>query len=136
MLLLLSFLFFHHHHLFDDRLEQRDLRNYKTDLHQIFRDGRHVGVDFHSGVDFRTGQGTLPWESSLDAKSAEIGDRPTFLGLAFHNRWQCGKADGRVNSAGVLSTSYENLVSLNRSVRWCFFGEHLCAKWVKSAKCV
>jgi len=26
-------------------LEQRDLRNYKTDLHQIFTDGRYVGVD-------------------------------------------------------------------------------------------
>jgi len=30
---------------FNDRLEQRDLRNYKTNLHQIFRDGRHVGVN-------------------------------------------------------------------------------------------
>jgi len=39
MSLLLSFLFF-----FNDRLEQRDLGNYKTDLYQIFRDGRHVGV--------------------------------------------------------------------------------------------
>ena len=29
---------------FDDRLEQRDLGNYKTNLHQIFRGGRHVGV--------------------------------------------------------------------------------------------
>jgi len=33
---------------FDDRLEQRDLGNYKTNLHQIFRDGRHVGVDVGS----------------------------------------------------------------------------------------
>ena len=32
--LLLSFLFFF---FFNDRLERRDLGNYKTDLHQIFR---------------------------------------------------------------------------------------------------
>jgi len=53
MLLLLSFLFF----IFNDRLEQRDLGNYETDLHQIFRDGRHVRVDVQSGIGFRTGQG-------------------------------------------------------------------------------
>ena len=41
----------------------------------------------------------------------EIGDAPSFLGLAFHNGWQDGKADGRVNSAEVLSTSYKNLVN-------------------------
>ena len=44
MPLLLSFLlllFF----FFNNRLEQRDLGNYKTDLHQIFTDGRYVGVD-------------------------------------------------------------------------------------------
>jgi len=40
-----SFIFF-----FNDRLEQGDLRNYNTDLHQIFRDGRHVGVDVQSGM--------------------------------------------------------------------------------------
>jgi len=44
----------------------------------------------------------------LGAKSAEIGDTHSFLGLAFHND---GKADGRVYSAEVLSTSYKNLVN-------------------------
>jgi len=34
-------------------LEQRDIGNYKTDLHQIFRDGRNVGV----GVDVQSGIG-------------------------------------------------------------------------------
>jgi len=104
MLLLLSFRFFHHHHLFNDRLEQRDLKNYKTDLHQIFRDGRHVGVDFQFGIGFPTGQGTVSWQPILGAKSTEMGDTPSFLGLAFNNGWQSGKADGRVNSAEVLST--------------------------------
>ena len=47
MLLLLSFLLFLS--FFNDRLEQRDLGNYRTDLHQIFRGGRHVGVDVLSG---------------------------------------------------------------------------------------
>ena len=41
----------------------------------------------------------------------EIGDTPSFLGLALHNGWQDGKEDGRVNSAEVRSTSYKNLVN-------------------------
>ena len=93
LLLLLTFLSFNH------RLEQRDLRNYKTDVHQIFRDGRHFGVDVPSGIGCAIGQGTLPWQPILGVKSAEIGNTPSFLGLAFHNGWQQGKADGRVNNA-------------------------------------
>jgi len=54
LLLLLSFFFF-----FNDRLEQRDPGNYKTDLNLIFRAGRHVGVDIHSGIGFPISQGTL-----------------------------------------------------------------------------
>jgi len=41
----------------------------------------------------------------------EICDMPSFLGLAFHNGWQDGKADGHVNSAEVPSASYNNLVN-------------------------
>jgi len=41
--------------------------------------------------------------TNLGAKSAEIGDTPSFLGLALHNGWQDGKTDRRVNSAEVLS---------------------------------
>jgi len=92
-------------------LEQRDLGNYKSDLHQIFRDGNHVGVDVQSGMDFAIGQGTLPWQPNLGAKSAEIGHTPSFLGLAFHSGWQDGKADGRVKSAEVPYTSYKNLAN-------------------------
>ena len=89
----------------NDRLKQRDLGNYKTGLHQISRDGIHVGVDVQFGIGFRIGQRTLPWQPLLGAKSAEIGDMPSFLGLAFHNGWQYGKADGSVNSTEVRSTS-------------------------------
>jgi len=53
----------------------------------------------------------LPWQPILGAKSAEISDTPSLLGLAFHNGWQYGKADGRDKSAEVLSTSYKNLVN-------------------------
>jgi len=81
MLLLLSFFF-----VFNDRLEQTDFGNCKTDLHQIFTDGRHVSVDVQSGIDFAIGQGTLPWQPVSGAKSAEIGDTPSFLGL--HNGWE------------------------------------------------
>jgi len=78
-LLLLSF-FFIFFHLFNDRLEQRDLRTYQTDIHQIFRVDRHVAVDVRCGICFAIAQGTI-----LGAQSTEIGDTPTFLGLTFHN---------------------------------------------------
>ena len=92
-------------------MAQRDFENDKTDLHQIFRDGRYVGVDVQSGIGFSIGQATLAWRSILGAKSAEIGDAPSFLGLALHNERQHGKAGGQVNSAEVLSTSCKNLVN-------------------------
>ena len=43
--------------------------------------------------------------TNLGAKSAEMGNAPSFLGLAFHNRWQYGKVDGRIDSAEVLFAS-------------------------------
>jgi len=92
-------------------LEQRDLRNYNIDLHQILRNGRHVGVDVQPGIGFRIGQGKLPWQPILGAKSAEIGDTPSFLGLAFHNGWRHGKVDGRINSTEALSISCKNLMN-------------------------
>jgi len=54
LLLLLSFflLFFCIFIFLNDRLEQRDLRNYQTDLPQIFTVGRHVAVDFRPGIRF------------------------------------------------------------------------------------
>jgi len=79
---------------FNYRLEQRDLGNYKTDLHQVFRDGRYVAVDVQSGNGFWIGQGTLPWQPILGAKSAEIGDTL----LAFHNGWQVGKGMGALTA--------------------------------------
>jgi len=53
-----------------DHLEQRDLRNYKTNLHQIFRGGRHGGVDIQSKIGFAISQGTLPWQPILGPKLA------------------------------------------------------------------
>jgi len=102
----LSYFFFLASSFFNDRLEQRDLGNYKPDLHQIFRDGRHVGVHIHSGTGFPIGQETLPWQPILGAKSTEIGDTPSFLGgTRIPQRiWQYGKADGHIISADVLST--------------------------------
>jgi len=44
--------------VFNDCLEQRDLRNYQIDLHQIFRTGRYVAVDVQLGIGFTIGQGT------------------------------------------------------------------------------
>jgi len=57
------------------------------------------------------------WQLILGAKSAEIADTPSFLGLAFHNGWQGGKADGRFNSAEVLTTSCKNLVNFGPLTR-------------------
>jgi len=101
MLLLLSFFFF-----FNDLLEQRDLGNYTSIFIKFLRDSRHVHVDVQSGNRFSVSQGRLPWQPILGAKSTEIGDTPSFLGLAFHKGWQYGKADERINS-----TSCRNLVN-------------------------
>jgi len=54
---------------------------------------------------------TLPWQPILGAKSAKIGETPSFLGLAFHNGWHDGKVDGRINTPGVLPTMHKNLVN-------------------------
>jgi len=66
-----------------------------------------VAVDVQFGIGLAIDQGTLPWQPILGAKSAEIGETFSFLGLAFHNGWQDGKADGHVNTADVLSTSHK-----------------------------
>ena len=50
--------------------------------------------------------------TDFSAKSAEVGDTPSFFGLAFHNEWQDGKVDWRFNSVEVLSTSHKNLANL------------------------
>ena len=114
MLLLLSFLFFCH--LFNDRLEQRDLGNYKTDLHQVFRDGRHAGVDVQSGTGFPIDQGTLRWQPILGAISAAIGDTPSFLRLVFHNGWQEPLNGFAPNSHGRRVWSFAR-TSLNVKVK-------------------
>jgi len=41
-----------------------------------------VAVDVQFGIGFAIGQGTLPRQPILDAKSVEIGDTPSFLELA------------------------------------------------------
>jgi len=90
-------------------LEQRDIRTYQTDLHQTFGIGRHAAENVRHGIGFAVGLRTLPWQPIL----GEIGDTLSliFLGLAFHNGWQDGKADGRINSPDVLSTSLKHLVN-------------------------
>ena len=55
------------------------------------------------------GQGTLPWQPILGAKSAEIYDTPSFLGLAFHNGRQDRKADGALTAQN--SFLHKNLVN-------------------------
>ena len=97
--------------LLNDRLEQKDLINYQIDLHQILRVGRYAAVDVQFGTRFTIGELALPWHTILGAKSVEIGDMPSFLGLAFHNGWQDGKADGSVNTDHVLPTSRKNLLN-------------------------
>jgi len=58
----------------------------------------------------------FPRQPILGAKSAEISDTPSFLGIAFYNGWQDGNADGSINSVNtpdVLSTSHKNLVNFD-----------------------
>jgi len=56
--------------LFNDRLEQSDLRIYKTYLRQIFRIGigRH-DIDVQCSICFAIGQRTLPWQPILGSES-------------------------------------------------------------------
>ena len=91
MPLLLSFLFFLCFFL-NDRLEQRDLGNYKTDLHQIFRSGRHVAVGVQPGIGFAIGHGRLPWQPILGAKSAEIVETRSILGTRIR-QWMTGTTE-------------------------------------------
>jgi len=70
----------------------------------------HVAVDVQFGIGFVIGHGKLPWQPILGTKLAEIGHTPSFLGLAFHNGRQHGKADRLINTIDVLSTSHKNLV--------------------------
>jgi len=73
---------------------------------------RYVAVDVRSGIGFAIGQGTLLWQPIFGAKSAEIGDTPSFLGVAFYKGRQDGKADRRIiNTLYVLSTMRKNLVN-------------------------
>ena len=74
-----------------------------TKLSGLVDTWRPVAVDVQFGIGFAIGQGTLPRQPILDAKSALIGETPSFLGLEFHNGWQDGKADGRINTPDALS---------------------------------
>jgi len=74
-----------------------------------------VAVDIQSGIRFTIAQGTLAWQPISCAKSAK---RPSFLGLAMHDRLQDGKVDGYINTPDVLSTLHKNLVNFA-------FGNHL-----------
>ena len=79
----LSSSFFFFFFFFDDRLEQKGLGNYKTSLHQIFTDGRHV-VGCRCSV----------WYGFRD-RSRDVAMATNFrreIGLAFHSGWQNGKA--------------------------------------------
>jgi len=53
------FFIFLHLHLFNDRLDQRDLRTYQSDFHQIFMVGRHAVVDVRSDIRVMIAEGSL-----------------------------------------------------------------------------
>ena len=65
---------------FNACLEQTDLSNYKTNLHQIIKGGRHVGVDVQSGIGFATGQGTLLWQPNFRREIGQNRQHAFILG--------------------------------------------------------
>jgi len=65
---------------FNARLEQTDLSNYKTNLHEIIKGGRHVGVDVQSGIGFATGQGTLLWQPNFRREIGQNRQQAFILG--------------------------------------------------------
>jgi len=116
-----SFIFF-----FNDRLEQRDLGNYKTDLHQIFRIVGHVGVECSVWYWFSIGQGMLPWQPILGAKSAEI------LGLASNNGWEMAKRMGALTAQKFClhRIKFDELWSSNSGV----YGDGLVTIYAPNAR--
>jgi len=60
---------------FNSPLEMSYLRMYWTDLHQIIRIGRAMGVDGQSDIHFVIAQGTLLWQPIL-GQSTKIGLAP------------------------------------------------------------
>jgi len=77
---------------------KRSQRNYQTDLHQIWYLFRDRSRDVAMATNFRRQIGRHRRHAFL-------------LGLVFHNGWQYGNADGRINTPDVLSTSRKNLVN-------------------------
>jgi len=88
-------------------------------------------ADVQSGKRFATAQATLPWQPILGAKMGKSAKKPSFLGLAFHNGWQDGKPDGRVDTPDALSTQRKNLVNFGPLIPE-LTTLMLGAKWAKS----
>jgi len=76
--------------------EQQDLRNYWTDLHQIFTDSRPIQVLNKSLQYLAIAQGMLPWQPILQAKLAFLAFQASFLALPFKNRSEYRKDNGHV----------------------------------------
>jgi len=95
---------------FNDRLEQRDLGNYKTELHQIFSGGRHVGI-CSIWYWFRGWSRDVAMATYFRREIGRNRRHAFLLGDCISQRWQNGTADERVNSPEVLTTSYKNLVN-------------------------
>jgi len=83
-------------------------RGTQTDVHQIFRVGRHVGADVQSRIRFMIGQGTLPWQPILCAKSKSVKRLPSWDSHSTTDgRIQDSKADGCIDTADVLSSLHK-----------------------------
>ena len=93
--------------------EQRVLRNYWTDLQQLFRDLYRAmhGLDkfcIHSAI----AQGTLPWQPTKFGKSTFFVEKFS-VALSFLNGLEYRNGDGQVRSALNVATSCANTVMIS-----------------------
>jgi len=98
--------------LFNNHLEQRDLRIYEADLCQIFRVGRHAAVSVRSGICFAIAQGTLSWQLILGTNQPKSMKRLPSWDV--HSTTDC-KMPKWMDVLGlgldVLSASHKNLAN-------------------------
>jgi len=90
--------------------ETSNLKNYGTDLHQIFTFSRIMERLDNGRIHFVIAQVTLPWQPILDAKWAKLADLPSYYRDGVPKRLEYRNADERIKSTLNWPTLRTNLV--------------------------
>ena len=85
-------------------LDSNYLRMYWTDLHQIFRVGRYMGVDDQSAICFKLLKGHCRGNQFWGRFNENWHTPALFFVLPFHNGWEDRNTNGCVNTIDDPST--------------------------------